>query len=163
MWFCSTSRPASTDRTAHRQVLPMGDGPFHSDIKGTELPPANILIPLERQLIVLQLCRWQFLYNETLHQTSRPLLSKLVWKTTNLGIWSHFEEVRGAVEPWLMARWKAPIRLPIRYKWTFFASSYRWRATRQNVSKLAAFRRGGSVWANISGGRGDPLTIFFGF
>jgi len=31
------------------------------DIKGTELPPANILIPLERQLTALQLCRWQFL------------------------------------------------------------------------------------------------------
>jgi len=40
-------------------------------------PPANILIPPERQLIALQLCRWQFLYNETLQQTSRPLLSKL--------------------------------------------------------------------------------------
>jgi len=40
--------------------------------------PANILIPLERRLIALQLCRWQFfLYNETLQQTSRPLLSKL--------------------------------------------------------------------------------------
>jgi len=42
-----------------------------------ELPPANILIPLERQLIALQLCRWQFLYNETLQQTFRRLLSKL--------------------------------------------------------------------------------------
>ena len=30
---------------------------LRSDIKGTELPPANILIPLKRQLIVLQLCR----------------------------------------------------------------------------------------------------------
>ena len=39
--------------------------------------PANILIPLERQLNALQLCRWQFLYNETLQQTFRPLLSKL--------------------------------------------------------------------------------------
>jgi len=38
-----------------------------SDIKGTELPPANILIPPERQLIALQLCRWQFLYNERNH------------------------------------------------------------------------------------------------
>jgi len=36
---------------------------LRSDIKGTELPPANILIPLERQLIALQLCRWQFLFN----------------------------------------------------------------------------------------------------
>jgi len=33
----------------------------------------------------------EFLYNETLQQTSRPLLSKLVWKTTNLGIWSPLE------------------------------------------------------------------------
>jgi len=51
--------------------------PLRSDIKGTELPHANILIPLERQLIALQLCRWQFLYNEPLQQTCRPLLSKL--------------------------------------------------------------------------------------
>jgi len=49
---------------------------LHSDIKGTELPPANILIPLERQLIALQLCRWQFLCNEPLlwHNTG-------VWQT----------------------------------------------------------------------------------
>jgi len=51
--------------------------PLHSDIKGTELPTANILIPLERQLTALQLCRWQFSYNETLQQTFRPLLLKL--------------------------------------------------------------------------------------
>jgi len=54
-----------------------GPIPLRSDIKGTDLPPANILIPLERQLIALQLCRWQFLYNETLHQPFRRLLSKL--------------------------------------------------------------------------------------
>jgi len=51
--------------------------PLRSDIKGMELPPANILIPLKRQLIALQLCWWQFLYNETLQQAFRPLLSKL--------------------------------------------------------------------------------------
>ena len=33
-----------------------GSVPLRADIKGTELPPANILIPLERQLIALQLC-----------------------------------------------------------------------------------------------------------
>jgi len=32
-----------------------------SDIKGTEVPRANILIPHERQLIALQLCCWQYL------------------------------------------------------------------------------------------------------
>jgi len=40
-----------------------GSVPLRADIKGTKLPPANILIPLERQLIALRLCRWQFLYN----------------------------------------------------------------------------------------------------
>jgi len=34
-------------------------------------------IPLDMQLIALQPCRGQFLYNETLQQTCRPLLSKL--------------------------------------------------------------------------------------
>jgi len=104
-----TRRPASFDRTAHRQFQTTGQPvsrtqasdvmtsrlqcyeakcvqrrcfqcgpvPLRSDIKGTELPPANIFIPLERQLIALQLCRWQFLYNETLQQTFRPVLSKL--------------------------------------------------------------------------------------
>ena len=38
-------------------------------------------------------------------------------------------------------------------------------ATRQNVSKLAAFRTGGgrSLGAKISGGRGHPWGIFFRF
>jgi len=46
-----------------------GSVPLRSDIKETVLPPANILIPLERQLTALQLCRWQLLHNETLQQT----------------------------------------------------------------------------------------------
>ena len=40
-------------------LLSLGVGrsvPLRSDIKGTELAPVNILIPLERQLIALQLC-----------------------------------------------------------------------------------------------------------
>ena len=67
-----TRRPASADRTARRQFqaafnnryeakcvqrtcFQWGSVPLRSDIKGTELPPANILIPLEKQLIALQL------------------------------------------------------------------------------------------------------------
>jgi len=34
-----------------------GSVPLRSDVKGTELPPANVLITLERQLIALQPCR----------------------------------------------------------------------------------------------------------
>jgi len=44
---------------------------------GRGRPPTSILIPLVSQLIALQLCRLQFLYNETLQQTFRPVLSKL--------------------------------------------------------------------------------------
>jgi len=43
-----------------RRCFQCGSVPLRSGIKGTELPPANILIPLESQLIALQLCRWQF-------------------------------------------------------------------------------------------------------
>ena len=56
---------------------PRGSVPLRSDIKGMELPPAIMLIPLESQLTALQLWRWQSLYNETLQQTFRCLLTKL--------------------------------------------------------------------------------------
>ena len=55
-----------------------GGGPVSAKISGGRgHPPANILIPLERQLIALQLCLRQFLYNETLQQTFLPVLPKL--------------------------------------------------------------------------------------
>jgi len=46
------------------QVLPMGVGPFAFRYQGNGATPDNILIPLERQLIALQFCRWQFLYQK---------------------------------------------------------------------------------------------------
>ena len=64
-------------KCAQRRCLQWGSVPLRSDIQGTELRPANILMPLEWQLIALQLCRWQLLYNETLQQTFCPLMSKL--------------------------------------------------------------------------------------
>ena len=101
-----TRRPASADRTARRQFQAAGQPvtrtqasdamtsrlpryeawcvqrrcfhvPLRSDIKKTELPPANILIPLKRQLIALQVSWWQFLYDETMQQTFHPVLLKL--------------------------------------------------------------------------------------
>ena len=75
-----TSRlPRSDAKCVQRRCFQCGSVALRSDIKGTEIPPANklILIPLERQLTALQLCRWEFLYHETLQQTFRPLLSKL--------------------------------------------------------------------------------------
>jgi len=73
-----TSRlPRYEAKCVQRRCFQCGSVHLRSGIKGTKLPPANILIPLERQLIALQLCRWEFLYNETLQQIFRPLLSKL--------------------------------------------------------------------------------------
>ena len=43
---------------------------------------------------------------------------EIVQKKTNLGT-LYFEEVRGGVKPWLMARSKARVRLPIRHNWMF--------------------------------------------
>ena len=51
-----TSRlPLYEAKCVQRRCFQCGSVPLRSDIKGTELPPANILIPLERQLIALQL------------------------------------------------------------------------------------------------------------
>jgi len=82
--------PRYEAKCVQRRCFQCGPVPLHSDIKATELPPANILIPLERQLIALQLCRWQFLYNETLQQTFSSCIVKIVQKTTNLGTLSLF-------------------------------------------------------------------------
>jgi len=81
-----TRRPASADRTACCQFRATGQpvsrmqasdattsrlpryeakcvwvGPFAFRYQGMELPTASILIPLERQLIALQLCHWHFI------------------------------------------------------------------------------------------------------
>jgi len=48
-------------------------------------------------------------------KTDLSCIVEIVQKTTILVIYPHFEEVRGGVEPWLMALWKARVRLPIRH------------------------------------------------
>jgi len=54
-----TSRlPRYEAKCVQRRCFQCRSVPLRSDnIKGTELPPANILISLERQLTALQLCR----------------------------------------------------------------------------------------------------------
>ena len=49
--------PRYEAKCVQRRCFQCESVPLRSDIKGTELPPASILIPLERQLIALQLCR----------------------------------------------------------------------------------------------------------
>ena len=47
------------------------------------------------------------LYNDTVQQTCPPVLSKLSKRRQIWVIYPHSEKVRGGIEPWLMARWKA--------------------------------------------------------
>ena len=49
--------------------------PLHSDIKGMELPLPIYSYHSKGNWLRYNFCRWQFLYNETLQQTFRPLLS----------------------------------------------------------------------------------------
>ena len=71
--------------------------------------PANILIPLERQLNALQLCADSLDIMKlcsrlfVLHCRSRPKYD------TSMHLYPHFEEVRGSVEPRRMAHWKARV------------------------------------------------------
>ena len=60
-----------------------------------------------------------------------------------------------------MARWKARGRLPISAHWTFFASFYSWGAMSKYSSKLCCLEGGGSLWAQISGGRGSSTNEFW--
>jgi len=79
-----TSRlPRYEAKCMQRRCFQCRSVPLHSDMKGTELPLANILIPLEMQLTALQHCCWEFLYNETLQQTFHPVLSKLSQRGQN--------------------------------------------------------------------------------
>jgi len=70
----------------------------------------------------------------------------------------HFEPpfgwLRGNVRTSSIACWKARGRLPIRDSWTFFANSYGWDVISIYWSKSAHLRGGGSLWAQILGGRG---------
>ena len=71
--------------------------------------PANILLPLESQVIALQLAAESLYIMKlccrlfVLHCRSRPKYD------TSMHFDPHFEEVRGGVQPWWMARWKARV------------------------------------------------------
>ena len=117
------------------------------------------------QLNVLQLCRWQFLYNETLQQTLRPSLSKSSKIRQLYAFWSHphFGEVRGGEEPWWMARWKARAEILLNVIELLFLSLTVEALQGKTCQNSQPSGVGRSLWARISGGRGRPWGIFFGF
>ena len=75
----------------------------------------------------------------------------------------HFKKVRGSVEPWLMARWKARIEFLLSIIGLLFLS-LTVEALQGKRCQYSLLSGGGrSVQANISEGRGRPWGIFFGF
>ena len=155
-----TSRlPRYEAKCVQRRCFQCGSVPLRSDVKGTELSPVNMMIPLERQLISLQLCLWHFLYNETLQQTSRPLLSKL--SKRRQVIYPHFEEVRSGVEPCLMARWKARVKFLLSVSQLFSLALTVEALQGKMCQNSLPSGGGGLVSAKISGGRVVPLPIYW--
>jgi len=72
--FLSLTVEALQGKVCQNSLPSGGGGSVKAKISGEKgHSPDNILIPLKRQLIMPQLCCGQFLYNETLQQTFRPL------------------------------------------------------------------------------------------
>ena len=74
----------------------------------------------------------------------------------------NFEEVRGSVEPWWMARWKARAEFLLSVIELLFLS-LTVEVLQGKMSKLAAFRSGFVTWSQNFKGKGRPWGIFFGF
>ena len=80
-----------------------------------------------------------------------------------LVLYPHFEEVRGGVEPWLMARWKAHVEFLLNVIGLLFLSPTVEALQCKTCQNSLLSGGGSSVRAKISGGRGRPWGIFFGF
>ena len=91
----------------------MGVGPFAFRYQGNGAIPCQYIDTTRKAIdcatTFTTLPLTVFLYNETLQQTFRHLLSKLSKRGQIKVIYPHFEEVKGGIEPWLMAHWKARV------------------------------------------------------
>jgi len=75
----------------------------------------------------------------------------------------HFEEVRGGAEPWLIARWKARVEFLLSVI-ELPCICYTVEALQGKTCQDSLLSgEGRSLGAKISGGRGRPWGIFFGF
>jgi len=75
----------------------------------------------------------------------------------------HFEEVRDGVEPWWMARWKARAAFLLSVIEFLFLSLMVEALQGNMCHNSLPSGVGRSLGAKISGGRGRPWGIFFGF
>ena len=93
-------------------------------------------------MVLLQLCCWKFSHKKhcsRLCSIKRKFYSQ---KNDKFAFEPPFGGVRGNIHTSSIARWKAHNRLPIRYNWTFFASSYGWDVISRYWSKSAFFKGG---------------------
>jgi len=74
-----------------------------------------------------------------------------------------FQEVRGGVEPWWMARWKARAEFLLSVIELILLSLTAEALQGKMCQNLLPSGVGRSLGAKISGGRGRPWGIFFGF
>jgi len=95
-----------------------------------------------------------------LQQTFRPVLSKLSKIRQIWVFYPHFEEVRGGVEPWLMACWKASVEFLLSVIELLFLS-LTVEALQGKMSKLAAIRRGQVTWSQDIKGKWSSLGNIF--
>ena len=75
----------------------------------------------------------------------------------------HSEEVSGGVEHWWMARWKALAEFLLSVVELLFLSLTVEALQGKTCQNSQPSGMGRSLWAKISGGRGCPWGIFFGF
>jgi len=75
----------------------------------------------------------------------------------------NFEEVRGGIEPWLIARWKARVELLLHVIELLFVSLTVEALQGKTCQDSLLSGEGRSLGAKISGGSGRPWGIFFGF
>jgi len=76
---------------------------------------------------------------------------------------THFEEVRGGVEPWRMARWKARAEFLLSVIELIFLSLTVEALQGKMCQNSLTSGVGRSLGAKISGERGRPWGIFFWF
>jgi len=84
------------------------------------------------------------------------LLSFFFSRLISAVIYPQFEEVRGGVERWLMAHWKAHIEFLLSVIGLLFLSITAEALQRKMCQNSLPSGGGGSVWDKISGGRGPP-------
>jgi len=84
-------------------------GPFVFRYQGNGATPCQYIDTTRKAIDCTTTLPLTVLYNETMQQTFRPLMSKLSKRGQIKVIYPHFEEVKGGIEPWLMAHWKARV------------------------------------------------------